>query len=82
MRVAAWSFRGGSDLDTSRVLVFRNLFKVGLMTSVSPKLRETVGSKINVAQSALDYSFAPSFDEEALDLVDEALVRAVVKATI
>jgi len=52
------------------------------MTSVSPKLRETVGSKINVAQSALDYSFAPSFDEEALDLVDEALVRAVVKATI
>ena len=55
---------------------YRDLFKVGLMTSISEKLRGTLGSRITVAKSAQDFRFSPAFDKEALDIVDEALVRS------
>lgn len=49
----------------------RNLFKVGVMVETSDKLRASLGRHISVAKSALDYRYAPYFDREALDLVDE-----------
>ena len=47
------------------------MFKVGVMVETSDKLRASLGRHISVAKSALDYRYAPYFDREALDLVDE-----------